>query len=609
MRALACVAFCVAASLGAQGRTPADSILKLRADSIARADSTVGVLPQVEMPFLTEAGMSHRWNRDSLFSSGALTLADFLDRVPGLTSLRARFYMAPQVGAYNGDVAKVRLFLDGLELEALDPRSGGITDLSQFPLASLEELVIERGADELRVLMRSWRGPSRITAQTRADVYTGDNRSNTFRGYLARRAHNGFAFQTMLQQRSTDDRRLGGDGDATTIFARIGVIKPKWSLDATLLRVRSAQQGLSIFAVPSYALTGRPIPAYNLVQRDAYLRFGAGDVNRGPWLQLIAAQRQSVESTTQRAADASNGFAADSADTTRTSTQFIASAGWASSRAKFSATNRLRLVDGATLNQPSARIGFDVGRVTLSAYGERNPFDEVTRGEIFARLRPVAWFAITGAASYGATGSLSLPIDSTNAREVVFFPVARAARAEVAVRIGHLWFQGGGIVRDSAVLRAPAIFDRTTPVIFEAPVRGATFTIVGPLFKGFSMHVSGIRWDDVGYYRPQTEIRSELTWRYHWTGATKTGGFDFLLSGESEYRTGSFVPTLKTNGDVASIPTFPATPLAVRAEFTLKDATISVQLRNILNVQYTTVPGLLMPGPLTVYGVRWTFWN
>ncbi len=600
---------CAAAPLSAQGRTAADSILRLRADSIARADSTVGALPRSELPFLTEAGMSHRWNRDSLFSSGALTLADFLDRVPGLASLRARFYMAPQVGAYNGDVSKVRLFLDGIELEAIDPRSGGITDLSLFPLAALEDLVVERGADELRLLMRSWRGPTRITAQTRADVYTGDNRSNTFRGYLARRAHNGFAFQVMLQQRSTDDRRLGGDGDATTIFTRIGIIKPKWSLDATVLRVRSAQQSLAIFRVDSYLATGRPIPAYNQVQRDAYLRFGAGDVNHGAWLQLIAAQRQNVESTAQRAADVTNRFAADSADTTRTGAQYVASVGWSSSRAKFSATNRLRMSDSRTLTQPSARVGFDLGRVTISGYGERNPFDKVTRGDAFVRIRPVSWFAITGAASYGTTGSLLLPIDSTNVKEVVFFPVAKAARGEVAVRIGHLWFQGGGVVRDSAVLRAPAIFDRTTPVTVEGRAIGATFTVVGPLFKGFAMHVSGVQWQNAGWYRPQTEVRSELTWRYHWTGATKTGGFDFLLSGESEYRTGAFVPVLKTNGDVAAVPTFPATPLAVRAEFTLKDATISVQLRNILNAQYTTVPGLLMPGPLTVYGVRWTFWN
>ena len=602
------LAFGVAVPLAAQGRTAADSILKLRADSIARADSTVGALPLVEVPFLTEVGMSHRWNRDSLFSTGALTLADFLDRVPGLASLRARFYMAPQVGAYNGDVARVRLFLDGIELEAIDARSGGITDLSQFPIAALEELVVERAADELRLLMRSWRGPTRITAQTRADVYTGDNRSNTFRGFLARRAHNGFALQAMLQQRSTDDRRLGGDGDATTIFTRIGIIKPRWSIDATLLRVRSSQQLLSLVPVTAYELVGRPIPAYQQVQRDAYIRFGAGDVNRGPWLQLLAASRQNVENTTHRAADVTHGFLADSADTTRNSTQYVASVGWAAARARFSATNRLRIVDGEMLNQPSARVGFDLGRLTLSAYGERNPFDKVTRADAFFRLRPVPFFAVTGAASYGTTGSLLLPLDSTNGKELVFFPVAKAARAEVAIRVGRLWIQGGAVLRDSAVIRAPAIFDRTTPVTIEGRVKGATFSVVGPLFKGFSVHVSGVQWENAGWYRPQTEVRSELTWRYHFTGAATTG-FDFVLAGQSEYRSGAFVPIFNANGGINALPTFPATPLGVRAEFTLKDATISVQLRNIVDAPYTTVPGLLMPGPLTVYGVRWTFWN
>lgn len=602
------LAFGVAVPLAAQGRTAADSILKLRADSIARADSTVGALPLVEVPFLTEVGMSHRWNRDSLFSTGALTLADFLDRVPGLASLRARFYMAPQVGAYNGDVARVRLFLDGIELEAIDARSGGITDLSQFPIAALEELVVERAADELRLLMRSWRGPTRITAQTRADVYTGDNRSNTFRGFLARRAHNGFALQAMLQQRSTDDRRLGGDGDATTIFTRIGIIKPRWSIDATLLRVRSSQQLLSLVPVTAYELVGRPIPAYQQVQRDAYIRFGAGDVNRGPWLQLLAASRQNVENTTHRAADVTHGFLADSADTTRNSTQYVASVGWAAARARFSATNRLRIVDGEMLNQPSARVGFDLGRLTLSAYGERNPFDKVTRADAFFRLRPVPFFAVTGAASYGTTGSLLLPLDSASKKELVFFPVAKAARAEVAIRVGRLWIQGGAVLRDSAVIRAPAIFDRTTPVTIEGRVKGATFSVVGPLFKGFSVHVSGVQWENAGWYRPQTEVRSELTWRYHFTGAATTG-FDFVLAGQSEYRSGAFVPIFKANGGINALPTFPATPLGVRAEFTLKDATISVQLRNIVDAPYTTVPGLLMPGPLTVYGVRWTFWN
>jgi hypothetical protein len=613
--ALTCAALSVAARVDAQvptpvvvqGRTAADSLLKARADSIAHADSASGALAQAEVPVLTEVGMSHRWNRDSLFSSGALTLADFLDRVPGLATLRARFYMAPQVGAYNGDVARVRLFLDGIELEALDTRSGGIADLSQFPLAALDELVIERGANELRLLMRSWRGPQLTTAQTRADVYTGDNRSNTFRGFLARRARNGFAMQVMLQQRSTDDRLLGGDGDATAILARVGIIKPNWSLDANMLRVRSTQQTLTLVNNAIFSDVGRPIPAYSQVQRELYLRFAAGDVSRGPWLQVIAAQRQHVENTPQRASDLGSGFAADSADSTRTSTQYIASVGWSSPHTRVSVTERLRRQDGLTLHQPSARIGFDLGRVSISAFGERNPFDKVTRADAAVRLQPVPWFAVTGAASYGTTGSQSLPVDSTNTRELVFLPVARAARGEVALRLGHLWFQGGGVFRDSAVLRAPAIFDRTTPVTIEGRVSGATFTVVGPLFKGFSVHVNGVRWQNAGVYRPQTEVRSELTWRYHWIGATKTG-FTFLLAGTAEYRTPSFVPVLVSTG-VATLATYQATPLGVRAEFTIKDATISVQSRNILNVPYSTVPGLLSSGPITIYGVRWTFWN
>lgn len=603
------MALCLAGTVHAQQRSVPDSILKARADSIARADSVVGTLPQAEVPFLTEVGMSHRWDRDSLFSSGALTLADFLDRVPGLASLRARFYMAPQVGAYNGDVSRVRLFLDGIELESLDARTGGIVDLSQFPVAMLEQLVVERGAGELRLLLRSWRGPQRVTAQTRADVYTGDNRSNTFRGFLARRAQNGFAAQAMLQRRSTDDRQLGGDGDATTIFARVGVVRPRWSIDGTLLRVNSAQQRLSLLNLPSYQLSGRPLPELEHVQREAYLRFGVGDVSRGPWLQVIAASRQNAERTPNRSADIGNGFRADSADTVTTSAQYTATAGWSSSRARVSLTERIRTIRGRTLQQPSARVGFDLGRLTASAYAERNPFDEVTRGDVLARLQPTRWLALTGAASYGTAGTLLLPIDSAGTLVEVDVPVAKAARAEVSVRLGRLWLSGGGVLRDSTVLRAPRIFDRTTPFVDDARALGVTFAISGPLARGFHVNVNGVRWEDAGWYRPQSLIRSELTWRYDWKRGNKDGGFRFVLSGDAEYRTVAFVPYVLQNGDLGALPTVPGTPLGLRAEFTLRDATISAQVRNLANFPYTTVPGLAMNGPLTIYGVRWTFWN
>jgi hypothetical protein len=506
-------------------------------------------------------------------------------------------------------VARVRLFLDGVELEPLDPRSGGVTDLSQFPLGALEELVVERGANELRVLMRSWRGPLRTTAQTRADVLTGDNRSNTFRGFLARRSKGGLAVQTMLQQRSTDDRRLGGDGDATTIFARFGYLQPGWSLDATLLRVRSAQQTLALFSGPQFPAFGRAIPRYDQTQRDISLRLGVGNVTRGPWLQLIAATRRNDEVSPRREqANTTDRFPVDTVDTLTVSTQYVASAGWASERAQFSGTHRLRLVGGRTLQQPSARVGIDLGRVAVAGYVERNPFDDVIRIDAFAKALLLPRFALSGALAVGSSGTAQVLRDA-GGTVGVSLPPSRALRGEAAVKIGSLWLQGGAVIRDTVVLRAPSLFDRSIRPIGEGRVVGATYSVYGPLVKGLSLHVKGTQWENTGWYRPQTEVRSELTWRYHWTGATQTGGFDLVVAGDAEYRSRSQTPFVQTNGTVIPLTTLRSTPLGLRLEITLKDATLMAQFRNVLNTQYTTVPGLLMPGALTVYGIRWTFWN
>ncbi|HYW50659.1 MAG TPA: hypothetical protein VE861_08640, partial [Gemmatimonadaceae bacterium] len=374
-------------------------------------------------------------------------------------------------------------------------------------------------------------------------------------------------------------------------------------------RVNSTQQLLSLFNNELYRAAGRALPDHEQVQRDAYLRLGVGDVTRGPWLQLVAASRQNAEQTAFRSTDAANGFRADSSDTTTTSTQYVATAGWSSSRARFSATERLRVVGGRTLHQPSARIGVDLGRLTATAYAERNPFDEVTRGDAQARLQPVSWLAVTGGVSYGTTGTLTQPIDSTGTLGTAPLPVAKAARAEVSVRLGRLWLTGGGVLRDSAVLRAPIVFDRSAPLVVEGRVLGTTFGVAGPLTRGFSVAVNGVRWERPGFYRPQVLIRSEVSWRYDWTGRSRSGGFQFRLTGDAEYRTVAFSPYVDPTGEIDALPTFPGTPFGLRAEFTLRDATISAQVRNLANLPYTTVPGLLMPGPLTIYGVRWTFWN
>jgi len=49
--------------------------------------------------------------------------------------------------------------------------------------------------------------------------------------------------------------------------------------------------------------------------------------------------------------------------------------------------------------------------------------------------------------------------------------------------------------------------------------------------------------------------------------------------------------------------------LSSQIEVRIVDATIFWHFRNILGTRYSQVPGLEMPRPLGVYGVRWSFRN
>ena len=49
--------------------------------------------------------------------------------------------------------------------------------------------------------------------------------------------------------------------------------------------------------------------------------------------------------------------------------------------------------------------------------------------------------------------------------------------------------------------------------------------------------------------------------------------------------------------------------LSSQLEIRIVDATVFWQFRNALGVRYSQVPGLEMPRPISLYGVRWSFRN
>src|SRR5436190_13791456 len=218
-------------------RVPAGPDSLLRRDSLLHRDSVRAQNPprdtikaplvNAEAPVLADPTGSFVWDRRDLFSTGALTVEDLLERVPGVTTVRSHWISEPMIGAFLGDPGRVRVFLDGLELEELDPRMHGAWDLTQIPLWALDDIRIERGASEIRIYIRSWR-VDRTTPYSRTDIYTGDLNTNLYRGLFGRRYQHGEALQIAGQQYGTNPGRTVESSDQLGVLVRVGIARKGW---------------------------------------------------------------------------------------------------------------------------------------------------------------------------------------------------------------------------------------------------------------------------------------------------------------------------------------------------------------------------------------------
>lgn len=594
-----------AAGDSAAARAPGDTARRLTAADTLKAPFARGELPPV-----ADIGSSLRYDRPALFASGALTLADLLERIPGVTTFRGRWVTAPMTAAYLGEIGRVRVFVDGLELDALDVRMGGSPDLSAVQLWPMEDVAIERGASELRVYLRTWRH-RRTTPYTRVDVATGDEDTNIYRGFYGKRFRHGEALQIAAQQLSTQVRRsnIGGDGNALSLLARVGIARGRWSVDGFVNRTRRDRSELQpvaradVVAVP-------PVAALDATDSYAYLRAGYGDPERGFWAQALAGSLLFSEV-------AGGGNLADPTgddeqpasvgDTTRSRAQYVAALGFTAAGLRVSATNRVRVYDGLTEYSPSGRVAFERPRVALSLFAERSTLDSRTRTEALARVLPVPFFALSGAVSRTGAGQVvGASLDEGGELATLRAPAARAARGEASVRVGGLWVGGGVLARDSTILPPPVVFDRSYAAVVEGPATGTFANVQGRLYKDLYADMIGMRWNSGdSYYRPQLQSRARLYLATEWRSRFPSGNFGALLSAMHEYRSNAFFLV----DDATLRAATQSRVLSTLVEIRIVNAVVSWQFRNILGDRYQTVPGFEMPRPTNVYGVRWEFWN
>ena len=569
------------------------------ADTSAAARDTTQSVPDtlvtpMTVPLLpTEhtVGRAYVWDRDRLYASGAHSLLDLLEQVPGVTGMRVGWLLPPEYAAYDGAFGRIRLFMDGVELAPIDTRSNGLFDLSAVDIWPLAEVRVERGAGELRVHMRSWT-VDHTTADTRTDIATGQYRTNMFRGFYGQRFQRGEAVQFGFQQFSTGDPERGGDGDQLSLMGRLGWASGNWSVDAFGLRRSRSLTDLQRLDDLT-ALEGM-----NSLRQFGYLRAGyRAPTMQGVWFQAIA----STDAFTERSEDQPGRAPtpADSADTThasRSRPQYVLSGGWNAGNVRLSASGRMSSLDGERYISPALRGEMDWRWISLAALAERRAEDSTTHAELTAEFRPTS--RVNAVVSVGRT---------TAGGEGDERPATTPVRGEVGVRLDRAWLIAGALRSGSVASGAPVRFDRS----FESRATGADAAVYGgvrgPVWRDVWADVVVTRWmgDANRAYRPQQQARAELTLDTQWLSRFPRGEFGLRASAAASYRSSVLFPV----SDEGAYQTLGSTTVEARLEIRIQQGIAFVESRNTLAADYDLVPGYLMPRNVLLYGVRWQFWN
>lgn len=577
-----------------------------RSDSLKRSiagDTLKAPLARFERPDDFETSPRLRFSREEILSSGAVNLADLLDRVPGVTTYRSGWIAGVHAASFAGDTRRLRLFVDGVEMDAIEPRNGGALDLTDVQLWTLDELIVERAAGEVRVWMRTWT-VERTTPYTRADILTGDLNTNAFRGLFARRWRNGVLLQLGGQQMATQSGRVNavtgaqrstgrGDGTVQAFMARIGWSKRRVSVDLFANATGRERD-------PHTARAGfTDLLAYKGSRRDAYLRLGYGDTLRGFWSQaIVGVVRTRLEGVGDPTAETDTSVVVKT-DTIRGRTQQLLAAGYRTSRWSASMTDRVRPIGGTAFHAPAVRGRLGGSRYAIGAFAEQNEADSTRRVDLSARAQPFSWLILTGAQSSRAPDSATGRVGGST------------RRAEAALKVGRLWL-GGGVIQDNAnQFDSPVILGTPAALLSSVDARGVLVSATGRLYKDVRVDVQAIRWDGSQYNRPQMHVRTEVALISDWRRRFPRGEFSINARIWHELRGGVpfFYGTAAGKGTPDVRMTERANVMTGLLELRLQRATLFYQYRNLTGGAYEQIRGITMPPAVQIYGVRWEFWN
>lgn len=123
-----------------------------------------------------------RWDRHGIMASGANTLGELVQDLPGVVTLLGGDYgTAAAISAFGQGGAGYRIFRDGFELYPVD---GGVVDLQRVPLVGISEVRVDRSMGQILIEMTSYQYEEG-RAFSIVEAGTGDLDTNMFRGLFA----------------------------------------------------------------------------------------------------------------------------------------------------------------------------------------------------------------------------------------------------------------------------------------------------------------------------------------------------------------------------------------------------------------------------------------
>ena len=211
------------------------------------------------------------WDRASLLSTRAVTLAELVSLIPGVISLRGGDYGTPvTVMAFGVGGGGVRVLWDGFEWMPLD---GAVPDLSRIGLAGLDEVRVERHPGELIIKLRTSE-PTSPDPTSFVHIGTGDLGTNILRGVFIHPNAFGGAFTFALDRVDTRGPGLDAAGSLSGFALRYAVTRgERGGIVAEMKRFAPRTD------VPDLA-TGLTRNDWNI---QARWRFAEGLVGEGFW--------------------------------------------------------------------------------------------------------------------------------------------------------------------------------------------------------------------------------------------------------------------------------------------------------------------------------------